>query len=52
MLSFLQVALQESILYFFYTLLAKQEKVSRPPGRDPASALNKNSYKFNSYMPR
>ena len=28
-------------LLFAYFLLAKQEKVSRPPGRDPASALQR-----------
>ena len=39
-------------LLFAYFLLAKQEKVSRPPGRDPASTLNKKSYKLDSYTPR
>jgi hypothetical protein len=29
-------------LLFAYFLLAKQEKVSRPPGRDPACHANKN----------
>jgi hypothetical protein len=32
---------QQGRLFFAYFLLAKQKKVSRPPGRDPANSLNK-----------
>ena len=31
-------------LFFAYFLLAKQKKVSRPPGRDPASALTQRTH--------
>jgi len=43
MLSFLQVALQESILYFFYTLLAKQEKSNSPAGARPGLVVKGNT---------
>ena len=48
---------QQVRLFFAYFLLAKQKKVSRPPGRDPASVRNKgeasmhrDSHENNSYQ--
>ncbi|MBO9516166.1 MAG: hypothetical protein J7549_18780, partial [Variovorax sp.] len=34
---------QQGRLFFAYFLLAKQKKVGRPPGRDPADSLKKSA---------